>query len=139
MLMALGQFLFTTDVLSFNELQRQRQWKYGSNAVAKGRDAVQFMGAGEDTVTLTGVIYQEHGFGRRQSIDDIAAMADRGQSYLLVDGSGYIYGVYKIDSLDETKGILTDIAVARKIDFTIKLSRTDDEQIDQQQITEDAV
>ena len=57
MLMALGQFLFTTDVLSFNELQRQRQWKYGSNQVAKGRDTQQFMGTGDDTVSLTGQIY----------------------------------------------------------------------------------
>lgn len=138
MLMALGQFLFTTETLSFNELQRQRQWKYGTNAVAKGRDAVQYMGQGDDNVTLTGLIYHEHGFGRRQSVDDLAAMADRGQGYMLVDGSGYIYGVYKIDSVDETKTILTDVAVARKIDFSIKLSRTDDNNVEQHQ-TDDGI
>lgn len=133
MLMALGQFLFTVDVLSFKELQRDRQWKYGSNQVAKGRDSQQFMGSGEDTVSLSGIIYQEHGFGQRQSLDDLAAMADRGHGNMLVDGSGYIYGVYKIDSINETKGFLVDIGVARKIDFSIKLTRTDDEKLQQQQ------
>ena len=127
MLMALGQFLFTTDVLSFNELQRQRQWKYGSNQVAKGRDTQQFMGSGDDTVSLTGQIYQEHGFGQRQSIDDIAKMADQGLGYVLADGSGYIYGVYKIDSIDENKNNFVDVGVARKIDFNIKITRIDDE------------
>ena len=126
MLMALGQFVFTTDVLSFDALQRQRQWKYANNQVARGRDAVQFMGSGDDTVTLNGKIYQEHSIGKRQSIDDLAKMADRGRGYVLTDGSGYIYGVYKIDSIDEDKNTFVDVGVARKIDFSIKLSRTDD-------------
>ncbi|WAU72963.1 MULTISPECIES: phage tail protein [unclassified Acinetobacter] len=127
MLMALGQFLFTTDVLSFDALQRQRQWKYASNQVARGRDAVQFMGVGDDVVTLKGKIYEEHGFGKRQSIDELAAMADQGHGYVLIDGSGYIYGVYKIDSIDEDKDTFIDVGVSRKIDFSIKLTHTDDQ------------
>lgn len=132
MLMALGQFLFTVDVLSFKELQRDRQWKYASNQVARGRDSQQYMGSGEDTVTLSGIIYHEHGFGKRQSLDDLAALADRGQGNMLVDGSGYIYGVYKIDSINEGKTIFVDVGVSRKIDFTVKLTRTDDAKIQQQ-------
>lgn len=132
MLMCLGQFPFTTDTLTFSEIQRQRSWQFADNAVAKGRKKRQFIGSGEDSITLPGLIYQEHGFGNRFAIDDLAAMADTGQGYVLVDGSGYLYGVYNIDSIDETKQILLFNGVPRKIDFSIKLTRIDDDRIEQQ-------
>lgn len=130
--MCLGQFPFTTDTLTFTEIQRQRSWKYADNAVAKGRKKRQFIGSGEETISLPGLIYQEHGFGNRFAIDDLAAMADTGQGFVLVDGSGYLYGVFTIDSIDETKQILLFNGVPRKIDFTIKLTRVDDDRIEQQ-------
>lgn len=132
MLMCLGQFPFTTDTLTFTQIQRQRTWQYADNAVAQGRKKSQFIGSGEDNITLPGLIYQEHGFGNRFAIDDLAAMADTGQGFVLVDGSGYLYGVYTIDSIDETKQILLFNGVPRKIDFNIKLSRVDDDRIEQQ-------
>lgn len=127
--MALGQFVFTPTLLGFNEIKRQRQWNFASNAVAQGRDAKQFVGVGEDHVTLDGNIFEEHGVGKRQSIDDLAAMADTGQGFTLVDGSGYLYGVYVIENIDETKKYIIDNGVPRMIDFTLKLSRVDDNRI----------
>lgn len=132
MLMCLGQFAFTTDTLTFTQIQRQRTWQYADNAVAIGRKKRQFIGSGDDSISLPGLIYQEHGFGNRVAIDDLAAMADTGQGFVLVDGSGYLYGVYTIDSIDETKQVLLFNGVPRKIDFTIKLSRVDDDRIEQQ-------
>lgn len=130
--MCLGQFPFTTDTLTFTEIQRQRSWQYADNAVAKGRKKRQYIGSGDETISLPGLIYQEHGFGNRFAIDDLAAMADTGQGFVLVDGSGYLYGVFTIDSIDETKQILLFNGVPRKIDFTIKLTRVDDDRIEQQ-------
>lgn len=136
MLMCLGQFPFTTDTLTFTEIQRQRSWQYADNAVAKGRKKRQFVGPGDDIITLPGVIYQEYGFGNRFSIDELASMADSGQGFVLVDGSGYLYGVYTIDNIDETKQVLLFNGVPRKVDFTIKLTRVDDERIEQQTAAE---
>lgn len=132
MLMSLGQFLFKTSTLAFQEIQRQRAWNYADNAIAFGRAKKQFMGAGEDTVTLPGLIYEEYGFGSRFALDEVANMADTGQGFVLMDGSGYLYGVYVINSIDETKSILLDNGVPRKVDYTLKLSRTDDERIETQ-------
>lgn len=130
--MSLGQFLFKTSTLAFQEIQRQRAWNYADNAIAFGRAKKQFMGAGEDTVTLPGLIYEEYGFGSRFALDEVASMADTGQGFVLMDGSGYLYGVYVINSIDETKSILLDNGVPRKVDYTLKLSRTDDERIETQ-------
>ena len=136
MLMCLGQFPFTTDTLTFTEIQRQRSWQYADNAVAKGRKKRQFIGAGDETISLPGLIYQEYGFGNRFAIDELAAMADTGQGFVLVDGSGYLYGIFTIDSIDETKQVLLFNGVPRKVDFTIKLTRVDDERIEQQTAAE---
>lgn len=130
--MSLGQFLFKTSTLAFQEIQRQRAWNYADNAIAFGRAKKQFMGAGEDTVTLPGLIYEEYGFGSRFALDEVANMADTGQGFVLMDGSGYLYGVYVINSIDETKSVLLDNGVPRKVDYTLKLSRTDDERIETQ-------
>ena len=90
----------------------------------------QFTGAGTDTITLPGLIYEEYGFGTRFALDELASMADTGQGYVLMDGSGYLYGVFVIDSIDETKSILMDNGVPRKVDYTLKLSRVDDERVE---------
>lgn len=132
MLMSLGQFIFNTSTLAFQEIQRQRSWSYADNAVAFGRAKKQFTGAGTDTVTLPGLIYEEYGFGSRFALDELASMADTGQGFVLMDGSGYLYGVYVIDNIDETKSFLVDNGVPRKVDYTLKLSRADDGRIENQ-------
>ena len=130
MLMAFGQFVFETDTLSFTELQRQRTWNHASNPVAQGRAQRQYIGVGDETVNLAGRIYEAQGFGKRQSVDDLAMMADRGSPYVLVDGSGYLYGVYIIEGIDETRSTLLFNGVPRKIDFSLKLTRVDDDRVE---------
>lgn len=129
MLLALGQFVFSVDTMTYNELQRSRSWSYASNSISQGRDKHQFTGAGEETVTIPFAIYQSHGFGNRQSIDDLSEMADSGSGYVLIDGSGYLYGVFVITAIDETRSHITNIGVARKIDGTMNLMRVDDDRI----------
>lgn len=129
MILALGQFVFNTDTITFNELQRKRSWTLAKNAIAQGRDQYQFTGVGEETINIPFVIYQSHQFGNRQSIDDLAEMADTGAGYVLIDGSGYIYGVFAIAGIDDTRSILTMQGVPRKIDGTLNLVRVDDDRI----------
>lgn len=129
MLLALGQFVFNVDTMTYDELQRSRSWSYASNSISQGRDQHQFTGAGEETVTIPFLIYQSHGFGNRQSIDDLSEMADSGSGYVLIDGSGYLYGVFAITAIDETRSHITNRGVARKIDGTMKLIRVDDDRI----------
>ncbi len=129
MILSLGQFVFSVDTLTFNELQRSRSWSLASNDIAQGRPQYQFTGVGEETISIPFLIYQEHGFGTRQSVDDLAEMADTGAGYVLIDGTGYIYGVFAIDSIDDTRSFLTINGVPRKVDGTLKLTRVDDNRI----------
>ena len=129
MILSLGQFVFSVDTLSFNELQRSREWSFANNAIAQGRPQYQFTGTGEETISIPFLIYQDHGFGNRQSVDDLAEMADTGAGYVLIDGTGYIYGIFAITSIDDTRSLLTINGVPTKIDGTLALTRVDDNRI----------
>lgn len=129
MILSLGQFVFSTDTLTFGELQRSRSWDFGKNDIAQGRPQYQFTGVGEETISIPFLIYQEHGFGKNQSIDDLAQMADTGGGYVLIDGTGYIYGVFVISSLDDTRSYMDFYGTPKKIDGTLKLVRVDDGRI----------
>lgn len=130
MLMSLGQFVFEPATLAFAEIQRKRGWNHSSHDVLQGRAVQQYIGRGEETIRLPCLIYESHGFGQRQSLDDLALMADSGAGYALIDGSGYVYGVYIITDLDETRSVLMFNGVPRKIDCTLSLKRVDDDRID---------
>ncbi|PHM40419.1 tail assembly protein [Xenorhabdus szentirmaii] len=52
-------------------------------------------------------------------------MADSGKAWSLIDGSGSIYGMFVIESIDETKTEFMSGGAARKISFTLTLRRVD--------------
>lgn len=125
MMMILGMFVFSLPTLAYHELQRQTAWKFGSNARVGLRDALQYTGKGDDTITLTGWIAPEL-TGSALSLDALRLMADTGKSWILIQGTGRIYGSYVIEGMDEGRTILDGSGDAKRIDFTIKLKRTDD-------------
>jgi phage protein U len=125
MLMSLDQFVFGMSTLAHQELQRQTQWKHASNARVGARNGRQFTGPGDDTITISGVLVPELA-GKLASLDDLRAMADKGQAYVLVDGAGTVYGAYLITGMHQTGSNIGRTGVPRRVDFSITLERTDD-------------
>jgi phage protein U len=50
-------------------------------------------------------------------------MADTGQAWILIDGAGRSHGRWFISGISETRSELLRSGAARKIDFTINLTR----------------
>ena len=67
-MMALGQFVFGLDTLTYQELQRSTEWRHPTNSRAGASPARPLVGVGEDTVTLTGLLVPELR-GNRKSLD----------------------------------------------------------------------
>ncbi|MFC0669477.1 phage tail protein [Azotobacter chroococcum] len=130
MMMALGQFVFSLSTLAYQEFQRQTDWRHGSTSRIGARPARQFLGAGDDSITLPGVLLPEL-TGGRPSLDEIREMADTGKAWVLVEGTGRIYGLWVIESLSETHSLFFADGTARRIEFSLVLKRIDDDRIDQ--------
>ena len=59
MMMALGMFVFSLPTLAYQDLQRQTSWRHPSSSRVGSRPARQFTGAGDDTITLSGLLLPE--------------------------------------------------------------------------------
>lgn len=121
MMMILGMFPFTLRTTSFTELQRSTSWRHANNSRVGDMPAYQFVGRGEDTITLPCSIVPE--FGMPSSLTALRMMADSGKSYPLISGTGKIYGQYVIDDLQETQSYFFKSGAPRKIEFTLKLTQ----------------
>lgn len=125
MLLTLDQFVFGMDSLPFRELQRQTQYKHRGSSRVGARDASQYLGPGEDLVTITGVLVPEI-TGRADSLRQLRDMAEAGDAYVLVDATGLVHGAYVIEAVNDSQDGYTRDGQARRIDFTIGLKRVDD-------------
>ncbi|WP_312312358.1 phage tail protein [Sphingobium yanoikuyae] len=126
MLMALGMFIFDLPTLAHNELQRRASWRHARSPRVGARDATQYVGPGEEKVSLSGAVYAEIADGR-VSIDDLRDMAASGEAWPLLDGSGTVFGDYVIEAIDERHAYLMTDGRAQRIDFAIDLLRVDDQ------------
>jgi phage protein U len=129
MMMALGMFVFSLHTLAYQELQRQTDWRHPSTNRVGANPARQFVGKGEDAITLPGVLLPELA-GTVLSLDTLRYMADTGKAWPLVEGTGRILGTWVIESISETRTLFFQDGAARRIEFTIALKRIDDGQVD---------
>ena len=56
----------------------------------------------------------------------LQAMADTGDAWPLIEGTGRIYGLYVIESLQTTRTLFFQDGAARRIDFSLSLKRVAD-------------
>ncbi|EPJ82438.1 MULTISPECIES: phage tail protein [Pseudomonas] len=129
MMLSLGMFVFSLSTLAYQELQRQTNWRHASNSRVGAPPALQFVGRGDDTITLPGIILPELA-GSVLSLDVLRLMANTGKAWPMVEGTGRIYGLWVIESLSETKTVFFRDGTPRRIEFTLTLKRTDDDRID---------
>jgi phage protein U len=129
MMMCLGQFVFSLNTLAYQDFQRQTQWRHPSNSRIGAAPARQYAGPGDDTITLQGLLAPEL-VGDTESLDRLREMADTGSAWPLVEGTGRVYGLYSIEGISEGRTLFFQDGAARRIEFTVNLTRVDDDRID---------
>jgi uncharacterized protein len=125
MMLTLGMFVFMRQTLPYQNLQRSVDYRWPSNSRVGKRDAFQFLGPGEDKITLSGDLYPEM-TGGRLSMLALSTMADEGRAWPLISGTGTIYGMFVITNVSETGTVFFADGTPRKISFTLSLTRVDD-------------
>lgn len=122
MMMIFGMFVFSIPTATYQSLQRSTTWRHASNSRVGQAPAYQYTGPGEDTITLDGSIVPE--FGSQLSLTALRLMGNTGKSFPLIDGNGKVYGMWKLDSVDETQTYFFNNGKPRKVEFSLKLSKT---------------
>ncbi|MFJ4288744.1 phage tail protein [Cupriavidus sp. NPDC089707] len=126
MMMALGQFVFSLDTAPYQDFQQQIAWRHPANSRTGRRPARQFLGPDDELITLTGVLAPEL-TGGDDTIEDLRKLGDSGEAHVLIEGTGRYYGLFVIENLQVTRTYLFQDGKARRIEFTLKLVRVDDE------------
>jgi phage protein U len=121
-LFQLGTFQFDLPNGVPQTLERVADYRWESQDRLLRDPALQFLGPGGQQITLDGVLYP--GFsGRRSTLDQLRAIAEKGQPVALTDGLGKIYGKWAIISLREGLSTFAPGGGARQITFSVQLGR----------------
>lgn len=126
MMMALGQFVFGLDTAPYQDFQQQIGWRHPSNNRTGLRPARQYTGPDDETITLAGVLLPEL-TGGDVSIERLREMGDTGAAYVLIEGTGRYFGLFVIESLSVTRTLFFSDGKARRIEFSLKMVRVDDD------------
>lgn len=121
LMMALGQYRFSIDSASYHKLSRSSSYKWGEQARIGGNPALQFVGLGKETVSLSGVIYP-HFKGGLEQVDKMRSEAAAGKPLLMTDSLGSVHGFWCVESIEEIKGQFAAGGIPRKIEFSLNLA-----------------
>lgn len=119
-MMALGTYRFSIDSAAYQELKHSQAYRWQAQERLQRRPAMQFLGAGEESIELSGVIYP-HFKGGLEQLDTMRTEANKGQPLLLVDGLGFVWGQWVITQIDEGQSFLQGNGQPLKQSFQLKL------------------
>lgn len=117
-------FNFALNVAVFQEMRRTAEYRWPSQERFGQLPARQYVGPGDETITLPGVIYPQWN-GSANAMGKLRAMAAMGQPYMLIDAQGNMYGRWVITNVEETRSAYGAFAMPRKIEFSVTLQRFD--------------
>ena len=126
-MMALGAYRFSLTSAAYQELSRSNAYRWQAQERLHRLPAQQFVGPGNETLDLKGVIYPHYQGGMGQ-LDVMRAQAGRGEPLLLVDGIGLICGRWVILQVDETQTVMLTNGQPRKLEFQLRLVRYGEDQ-----------
>ncbi|GAB6178395.1 phage tail protein [Desulfobaculum senezii] len=119
-MMKLGRYAFGLNSAAYDQVQRSTAYRWAAQERHGREAALQFLGPGEESISLSGVVYP-HFRGGLSQVEDMRREAGQGKPLLLVDGLGRIHGRWVVLNVDETRGTAFADGVPRKIEFTLKL------------------
>lgn len=125
MMMILGMFIFKRRTLPFQTMTQESTYRWAAGSRIGTRPAQQFLGVGEENITLQGELRPEI-TGGAPALAALMDIAEAGQAWPLLNGEGFLYGMFVIENINGVHADLLENGTARKINFTLKLKRVDE-------------
>ena len=122
-MMALGAFYFEISTAAYDDLQRRTEYRWPTQDRIGVAPARQWVGKGDDTITLSGKIYPHFVLSRsgNEQVSRMREVASTGQPLRMVDGAGRVWGMYVITSITEGQSTFFSDGRPRCIEFTVEL------------------
>jgi len=127
-LFKLGNYKFMLINAVPQTLQRSTSYNWPQQQRFSQKPTSQFVGQGDDVITLTGVVFPEFRGGMHE-VDKWRAMAATGRPHLLINGRGAIFGYWLIESIEEEQSLFALAGAFRKQTFTIRLRHHHGEEV----------
>lgn len=124
-IMILGYFPFLSKTLPIDNIGHEQTWEHAANRRVGAPPSYQFLGKGEETLTIQGLAASELVKGM-VSLAVLEKMADTGGAYPLMDSIGTLYGLFVIQGITRRQTEFMSFGIPKKIEFDIKLLRTDE-------------
>jgi phage protein U len=121
-MMQLGPYQFGLDTAAYQELNRSTEWTWPAQDIFGSEQVLQFVGYGQDSISLPGIVFPEF-WGGTSQLDQLRSLGDKGQPQKLVDGRGNILGDYVITGVQEGQTMFAQQGVSRRQSFTVNLVR----------------
>ena len=121
-MMSLGEYRFSAPTAAYQELTHSTEYRWAAQERLGRLPARQYLGPGDETITLRGVVHPHYKGGLGQ-IDRMRTEAGRGEPLLLSEGTGRVLGTWVIERIEETRRVLDADGAPRRIEFNLKLTR----------------
>lgn len=126
----LGPFVFGLSTAAYQSMQHEYAQRHPSNSRVGARPARQHIGPDDELITLPGVLLPEL-TGGRNALSVLRYMSETGKAWPLLDGTGNFYGMFVIESISQTHSYFFPDGAPRRTEYTLKLARVDDDDVDQ--------
>jgi hypothetical protein len=127
MLMGWGPHRFEVGGAAFEELRRRVEGRWERHPIIGRRPAGQYLGPGEETVTLRGTIYPvDQGGGLEAVVAALLADCRAGRTYMLLALSGDVAGPHRLERAESAESFHLPDGAAQKIVYDLTFAVHDD-------------
>ena len=125
-MVGLGAMRFEIDALNFNQLERSFAYRWEPQKRLGRRPAMQFMGPGEETITLQGTIYPNHPAfaGGLAELNAMRSRSETGAFFNMgarVGTRGLALGRWCVRSIRDIQSYFHHNGQPSKVEFTLEL------------------
>lgn len=125
-MLSFGSVSFAVTEAAYRTLQRSTRFRVPAHERVGAQVGYQYTGPGQDGITLSGVILPTYR-GRLGVLDDLRTLAAEGEARPLTSGTGEALGRWIVDEITEERSHLFRDGAPRKVTYSVKLLRDDDD------------
>lgn len=119
-LMGWGPFRFEVGRAAYEELTHSAEARWEKHPIIGRRPAPQYLGPGEEVVTLRGTLYTEGRQAVADMVRDLVRAAQGGQAYMLVSADGAIVDLFRLEKARRVESHHLPTAQAQKVEYDLE-------------------